>query len=205
MGRDNKNERIDLLLFKECLNKNGEIPLYPSGLSMNPFIKTKEKIIVQKTEPNKIKVGDIVAFHPGKNAHQIRVHRVIKIHKKRGNYFFLIKGDSCFLEDGFIPAERIIGKVISIIKKKKRLEFNTKWLKLVNYLVAIYSFITWYGYRYIAKGILIKIKLPLIKNLLFRIFWRLMIDIPKIFIETVLIFTRIFSNDIIETKRNNNE
>ncbi|MEW6607293.1 MAG: signal peptidase I [bacterium] len=196
-----KANEIDLLLFKECLGKNEEMPLYPNGLSMEPFINTKGKIAIEKTKPQEIKKGDIVVFHPDKNARQMRVHRVIKIYKKNGKHLFLIKGDACFLEDGFIPPKRIIGKVTSIIKGNKRLEFNTVWMRLFNYLLSIYSFITWYGHRYIIKRILIPIKNPMIKKLLFRIAWIAMIDIPKLFIGILLIFTRMFSEDIVKADK----
>ncbi|MBU0567038.1 S26 family signal peptidase [bacterium] len=196
-----KKDDIDLLLFKECLDKNGRIILYPRGPSMAPFINTKERIGVEKTKPEEIKRGDIVLFHPENNIQQIRVHRVIKVYKRGEEYSFLIKGDSCLMEDGFIPEGRIIGKVILVVKGKKKLRFNTRWMKLVNYLLSRYSFITWYGYRYVIKGILMKVKLPLIKNLLFKIFWISMIDIPKFFIGILLTLAKTFSKGIVEADK----
>lgn len=179
-----KNERIDLdlLLFEECLNKNKYLFLYPFGPSMKPFINSKEKVCIQRVEGKEIKRGDIVVFYPQRSKSQLRIHRVIKVYKGKRGYFFLIKGDTCFLEDGFIQKERIIGKVTSIIKGKDVLRLNTRWMKVVNLLIAIYSYSIWYGYRYFVRKIFNRIKYPQINNLLFKIFWTSMIDIPKFLI-----------------------
>lgn len=125
----NNNQEIDLWLFEECLEKNKHLFLHPSGPSMRPFINSKEKVFIQRVDGKKIKRGDIVVFYPPRNKSQLRIHRVIKVYKRKRGDLFLIKGDACFLEDGFIPAERIVAEVNSIIKGKRLLRLNTRCLK----------------------------------------------------------------------------
>lgn len=129
-------KRINLSLVEECLLKGVVVTLYPRGMSMEPFIKDNEKILVRRIIPEKLNVGDVVVFYPEVETDLFRVHRIIKHYRVGKVDSFLIKGDACFLEDGIVEISRIVGKVVSVIKGRKVLSLEKKQMRLFNYLLA---------------------------------------------------------------------
>lgn len=82
------------------------------GKSMEPLLQTGDLVLVVKTSPNDIHVGDIVVYkRPGG---ELVIHRVLKIDKAGNEYLYFIKGDNNPLPDGDIPYSWILGKVVGI-------------------------------------------------------------------------------------------
>ena len=77
--------------------------------SMSPIFEEKDLIVVFKTTPDKVKVGDIVTFSVGNN---LDTHRVVEI---RGNEF-ITKGDANEFADEWdtikiVPAAKYIFRI----------------------------------------------------------------------------------------------
>lgn len=82
------------------------------GFSMFPFIRDGDVVTVSPVGDESLKTGDIVAFsHPEDGG--LVIHRIVK--KGAGGY--RIKGDSTFVSDGVLPAEKIIGKVVVVERR----------------------------------------------------------------------------------------
>lgn len=132
---------IELELAKECLIKG--IILYSGvkGYSMFPWINPSDKILIKKVPVERIKIGDIIVIH-SEEAKVFVAHRVIRIQREIDGKSFLTKGDFLFFTDELIKEKEVIGKVIEIIKKGRRLKITleNKEREIFSYLIAKYSY-----------------------------------------------------------------
>ncbi len=77
--------------------------------SMTPALKINSIIVVKKTSPEKIKVGDIITFNTSVDGSRVS-HRVADIGKDKE--YFITRGDANNVEDPKpVTKENIIGKV----------------------------------------------------------------------------------------------
>lgn len=112
----------DLTLSSQALNelllafRERRIPLRfkVKGLSMSPFIKDGDVIIISPANVSTLRRGQIVAFSDPETK-KVRVHRIIK--KKQG--YLLIKGDNTPWPDGYIPQKNVLGYVSSVERQGK--------------------------------------------------------------------------------------
>ena len=84
---------------------------------MKPYIEKGDAVIIKKVNSdNKIKVGDIIAYH-NKDVNEIIIHRVVKIKKKNNKNIYITKGDANKSEDNIdISLKDIKGIVLFKIK-----------------------------------------------------------------------------------------
>lgn len=82
--------------------------------SMMPKYEKGDILIVRKTDPNKIKIGQAVAYEgkSGSLAGKIVTHEVTEIDEKDGKMLFHTKGLINTVEDPTVEAEQIYGVVI---------------------------------------------------------------------------------------------
>lgn len=97
----------------------GVFSIYPSVIisgSMYPAINVGDMIIVKKSDPNQMKMGDIIQFEI---ENKIRVvHRIIDINEENGQRFFITKGDNNSTPDSDpVSVEQIKGNVVAILPK----------------------------------------------------------------------------------------
>lgn len=80
--------------------------------SMAPAMPVGALAVMERVDPAKIKVGDIIAFRPRWDPDVTVSHRVVEV-RANGDLYFLTKGDATEEYDPFlIPPERVQGKVI---------------------------------------------------------------------------------------------
>jgi signal peptidase len=86
--------------------------------SMKPYISKGDVVLIRKTtaeEQQEFKKGDILAFNSGS---KIIVHRIYKIIEKKGNMYFITKGDNNNqVDQGVVESGNVVGKVLLRIKK----------------------------------------------------------------------------------------
>jgi hypothetical protein len=110
-----------LSLLRDLLSQGIPVRFKASGVSMSPFIKNGDTVVVfpfQKTSPS---IGQVVAFvHPVSQS--LMVHRVLS--RTREQYH--LKGDNSFERDGLVPRTNILGYVKKVIRngKEKSLGFG---------------------------------------------------------------------------------
>ena len=96
-------------ILRAMLDKRVPIRFTAPGFSMSPFVKDRDVITVLYIAEKAIRFGDVVAFINLCNERLI-VHRVVGNRKDAS----LIKGDNNPETDGWIPHERILGRVTRI-------------------------------------------------------------------------------------------
>lgn len=82
--------------------------------SMDPVYKVGDVVISKEVDPSTIKKGDDVVYLGEKNDFKDKIvtHRVIKIEKKEGDYYFTTKGVANEYSDPVISSDQIYGKVV---------------------------------------------------------------------------------------------
>ena len=119
----------DLLLFETW------------GLSMSPFLKSGEKIIVKKVKPQSLSIGDIIVYAAPENEPPDEkrpiAHRLIKKSKENGRYILFTRGDakSRFAVEPVLE-DRVIGRVEAIIRGTKVIRFDGAYRRRMNWLVS---------------------------------------------------------------------
>lgn len=92
----------------------GVRPTLVSGSSMEPELQTGDIALVREFPANEITVGDVIQFrHEGVQV----IHRVVEVHRGSEGLVFTTKGDANNQLDPLLPAERLDGKVVFVIRK----------------------------------------------------------------------------------------
>ena len=117
---------IILTALKFLLRTEIPIAAVASG-SMLPTLERGDLVFVIGASANSIKVGDIIVYHSCQGPYII--HRVIKVVKWKGSYYYVTKGDNNPGTDYWlgqfmncttgqplpgVPYKRVAGKVISL-------------------------------------------------------------------------------------------
>lgn len=143
-----------LFLLIVCLQRfsNNEITFLGyrmfsvASSSMAPDYNIGDVLIVKKTEPDQIKVGDSISYYGkvGSFAGKVITHQVIKIDKDVDkNLVFHTKGISNLVEDPLVYADQIYGVVVH---RSKVLSFiyrtvNTKYGMFIFIVIPIFYII----------------------------------------------------------------
>jgi len=99
----------------------GFIPGYVSSYSMEPTLHIGDALIIMKTRPGDLKIGDIIVYQ---RFNSKIVHRIINKTSINGSYRFLIKGDANSCPDPgmisrdpstWLKEQYILGKVVIVI------------------------------------------------------------------------------------------
>lgn len=106
-------------LFLAVLGKDAFVRFQARGLSMTPFIRDGDIIIVAPLKDYKLQIGDVASYiHP--QSSRVVVHRVVG---KKGDSF-LIKGDGVPELDGLVQLKNIFGYVKKIERNGKKIRIG---------------------------------------------------------------------------------
>ncbi len=129
------------------------LPFHPvSSESMVPTLKVGDLIMVTGTEPQNVKLDQIIVFHNPRNHEMLIVHRVIRITQKDGEFYFETKGDNNPSTDNWnpypgVPERLLVGVVIGTIPYVGYIILTLKEpigmisIVLLTALVVIYEFV----------------------------------------------------------------
>ncbi len=107
----------------------GVFPIKPVAIasgSMVPALYIGDIAVIEKCAPNDVNVGDIIEYQM--EGYTV-IHRIVEKKQKRGEFYFITKGDSNLQPDYNEVAEnQLIGKVIF---KVRYLGYPAIWLHLI--------------------------------------------------------------------------
>lgn len=128
-----------MTLSKELLDRGITLKISLSGNSMFPYLRKGDIALVKAVTPDEIEIGDVIVFQtPGK----FIAHRLIRIINKNGEILVQSKGDSLYKPDPPVPIESLIGKIISIDRAKRTIDYIGTKQKKINRLLASISLYT---------------------------------------------------------------
>lgn len=108
-------------LMKAVLDKGAPFRFEAGGYSMAPFIRHGDIITVApSSSPSRFRRGDVAAFMSPETG-KLTVHRIIRFSPRRG---YLIKGDNTPAPDGRVEQSAIIGRVVRVEHRGKRVRIG---------------------------------------------------------------------------------
>lgn len=105
-------------LFKQTIKKNGWMELPSTGNSMFPLIKQGNICRFSVCDPSMIKKGDIILYWSSTG--RLIAHRFYKTDSQSGKLFYIFKGDTNLGFDELIEEKQLLGKLIIINRKDKK-------------------------------------------------------------------------------------
>lgn len=112
-----------VVLCLVLMTKPGEAPSFGGYTvfrittgSMSPTYDVDTLILVKKTDPSKIKKGDVISFYSADPSLEgsVNTHRVVKAEKDGDHWRYTTKGDANNAEDQYgTDSEALIGKVVA--------------------------------------------------------------------------------------------
>lgn len=133
------NTEIDFWGISLDILKSGidiKVPL--KGTSMFPYLRAGDIAVLTFCDYRNFKKGDIVVF---RFHDAFLAHRLIKKEKIDLAYRFITRGDSCDKCDLPFDADCIIGKIKSILRKDKKINIDSRYRSILNFLFASFMFI----------------------------------------------------------------
>lgn len=95
-------------------------PMVVLSGSMVPYFNPGDIVLLERTDPAQVKVGDVIAFNPpdAKDKTTFVTHRVVDVIKKNGTLYFKTKGDNNEDVDPFLVSQQnVYGKAVFSIPK----------------------------------------------------------------------------------------
>jgi signal peptidase len=111
-------------ISQELLDSGLTIRFLAHGQSMYPFIRDEDILIVKPLDDRPVNSGDIIFCSHVEGA--FVAHRLIKTKKAQGSISLYTKGDSLRYYDPPVLPEKVLGRVIQIERRGKRL-ILTNW------------------------------------------------------------------------------
>lgn len=109
-------------LCQEILNRVGFLRFRALGSSMLPSIKSGDVISVQSAEPQTIIVGDVILYSQNE---RLYAHRVIHKERVEGTDLIMTKGDYLPSSASYVNDYEILGKVVSIERRRHVIQLDT--------------------------------------------------------------------------------
>jgi signal peptidase I len=117
-------EGTDFLhLATEILTRGEVLRFRARGGSMYPSIKNGDLVEVEPIQTSGVRLGDLVLCRYGGS--RAVVHRVIRTSTQEGVIVLVTKGDSAPLPDRPVLPEQVLGRVVAIHKRAKRVQVRS--------------------------------------------------------------------------------
>ncbi len=124
------------MLFEDILTSGSALRLKVTGISMAPFLRGGEVLILKKANCSSLKRGDLILFRSPLGISIL--HRIVRIKcGKNGVSSFQTKGDRLIAFDEPVFKDEILGKVCVVEKGTKSIDMETKAQIRRNYLIAV--------------------------------------------------------------------
>jgi signal peptidase I len=130
-------------LFEDILNSGLSLRIRVTGGSMSPFLHGEEILTIKKVSASLLNIGDLILF---KNQHDFPIlHRIIQKKRVSNTILFNTKGDALLGFDEPVYECNVLGKVCRIENSflygiKKHIDMESRFWKIINYLLALISF-----------------------------------------------------------------
>ncbi len=121
---------LSILVVLLLIFAGGFKPFVIASGSMEPNINIGDIVLVQPTDINEIKVGNIIAYHV---SNRIVVHRVVEVLNNNGKIYLKTKGDANLDADpGLVTERAVLGKIAFTIPRVGFIALGFQYM-MVNY------------------------------------------------------------------------
>jgi len=128
--------KIEPTFDQSELLKEGRTTLFKmKGNSMFPILKDGDVGMVQKCEPEKLRVGDVVVF---KSRYNYVAHRLIRIQQNGPLTFYTARGDKNKFNDPPFTAEALAGQILQFTRGKKVFTTEDRKVRLLTKVTGMF-------------------------------------------------------------------
>ena len=134
-----------LKLCQEVLEKDGCLRFRALGGSMFPFIRPGDIITAKPIPPENLTIGQVLFYYKD---------GIFFAHRLKGrssNSLMITRGDNLPFNDNFITPSEVLGKIVMIERRGKKIDMESGLMRLVNWTVSripiywIIRFISFWG------------------------------------------------------------
>jgi len=141
------SSELALHAIRHQLKQQGYAEVPSHGVSMFPMIRTGNICRFEPYEENSLRVGDILLYYSSRGV--LVGHRYYRqIQDDNGQVLFICQGDSQPQEDPPFRREQIVGKLVSVRKKRVELRADgallSAWRRMIVMLPQLIIVIHWY-------------------------------------------------------------
>lgn len=101
----------------ESMSKGSLLAVAVTGSSMFPVLLSGDRVLVKKSPLDDLNVGDIILWTD--DASNRVVHRIVSIDPSATPPLLITKGDLTFDEDPPIACDRVLGKIMAVLRDQK--------------------------------------------------------------------------------------
>ncbi len=112
----------DTLRIRERLQQRGRVSLRVRGSSMLPWVRPGDVALVRRNSADSARCGDVVLFARDE---RLFVHRLVEKRDGLNGTQFLAKGDAQPGPDGLLKGEEILGRVVRIYRRNRRIDLDS--------------------------------------------------------------------------------
>lgn len=120
----------ELLELSRDLAAGGTTLIYqgrPQGGSMRPFIRSGDRIVVERVGEPDLRVKDVIVF---RNAQaRLVAHRLLRMEDAPGGRRYVARGDALVSADPPCAYADIVGRVVRILRGNKEIAVDAWWLR----------------------------------------------------------------------------
>ncbi len=118
--KKNRLREITIETIRDAIQRRGSFRFSVKGVSMFPFLLDGDEVIIERADPEDLRIGDVVMYV---RKELMIVHRIIKIYTTgEGRRHFVVRGDNLSHPDQPVWEEEIGGKATRVIRGN--LEFS---------------------------------------------------------------------------------
>jgi signal peptidase I len=125
-------------LGQELVAGGKPLRLRVAGTSMAPFLQEGDFIEVTSVRREDLRMGDLLVFQRAGGV--LTVHRFLRWIVEDAQAPLLTKGDATGSLDELVPFQRIIGRVVMILREGVRISMLSPRARVINYVLARLTF-----------------------------------------------------------------
>jgi signal peptidase I len=137
-------------LATDILSKGDKLRFRARGASMHPFIRDGDIIEVKPTEASAIRLGDVIFYRSSRGL--LLAHRVIKVSVQHGQEALVTKGDSASSLDQLVYPEQVLGRVVAIKRRDRKIRLDRGVYHRINVVWAMLSPLSPWFYPVLRKA-----------------------------------------------------
>jgi signal peptidase len=81
--------------------------------SMEPILRPGDAVVVERTSPRRLRVGDIISYRSPRSQRLVITHRLINVDP--ASHRLITRGDALEAPDPSFPSRLVVGKVVAVV------------------------------------------------------------------------------------------
>ena len=130
-GGERRND--DAANIAAALERRGRVSLRVQGTSMLPWVRPGDIASIRRVSADAIRCGHVVLF---RRKSQLFVHRIIEKRGAVGAAQFRAKGDAHPTCDGLVEQQELLGRVVRLYRRGRRIDLDTPWQVALGMLIS---------------------------------------------------------------------